>query len=108
MATQTQTNPVAKRIERKERKAGIIGSTNKMVVDTISSIGNTTGELIQTVETSATIVRKVVDLAEIALDEMKVEMQGDYIITRLELNQRLTDFGINPKDIPALMTMREA
>ena len=82
------------------RKKGMFGSTNDFLVNSID-------ESAQTVVGSLKAVRKAVDLAEIALDEMKMDLMSDYLGRKIELTKELMDQGYDLEQVTAMLEMRE-
>jgi len=83
------------------RRQGVFGATNQALTKTVE-------ESTLTVTSALTAVRKSVQLAEIALDEMKVDLQHDYLTRKLEVQHDLSAQGYSPEQIEAMLTFREA
>lgn len=82
------------------RKKGMFGSTNDFLVNSID-------ESAQTVVGTLKAVRKAVDLAEIALDEMKMDLMSDYLGRKIELTKELMEQGYDLAQVNQMLEMRE-
>jgi len=83
------------------RRQGIFGATNEALTKTLE-------ESTLSVTSALTAVRKSVQLAEIALDEMKVDLQHGYLTRKLEVQQDLKAQGYTDEQIAVMLTFREA
>lgn len=82
------------------RRVGVFGATNQALTKSIT-------EATASVTTALTATRKSLQLAEIALDEMKVDLQHDYLTRKLEVQRDLTAQGYTPEQIETMLNFRE-
>ena len=82
------------------RKVGMLGEVNNFVSNTVKELGNSTSTTLRS-------TRKVLSLAEIALDEATVDMQESYLLRKLEVQANLTNLGYSEEQVASLLTYRE-